>query len=88
MGFPSLVALRSLIRLPCTHLISRSQGPSYQSGTFAIYDLWQKDSAGAWGQNVGTYTGSMPSVQIGAHQVRVWKAVPVSTSSKRGFDEL
>ncbi|KAI0651653.1 alpha-galactosidase [Trametes meyenii] len=60
------------------------QGPSYQSGTFTLYDLWQKDlSTGAWGLNLGEFKGSVPSVQVGSHQTKVWKAVPVSTSQRR-----
>ncbi|TFY59512.1 hypothetical protein EVJ58_g5725 [Rhodofomes roseus] len=66
------------------------QGASYQAGTYEIYDLWQKDDAGAWGASVGTYTGSIPNVQIGAHQVKVWKAVPTSSdsASRRDLSEL
>ncbi|KAJ3013209.1 hypothetical protein NUW54_g1655 [Trametes sanguinea] len=65
------------------------QGASYQSGTFTLYDLWQKDpSSGAWGLNLGEFTGSVPNVQIGTHQTKVWKAVPVSTSQKRDRAEL
>ncbi|PCH33471.1 glycoside hydrolase family 27 protein [Wolfiporia cocos MD-104 SS10] len=64
------------------------QGPSYQTGTYAIYDLWQRDSSGAWGKNIGTYTGAIPNVEIGLHQVRIWKAVPATTTSKRDTAEL
>ncbi|KAH9835737.1 glycoside hydrolase superfamily [Rhodofomes roseus] len=64
------------------------QGPSYQAGTYEIYDLWQKDDAGAWGASVGTYTGSIPDVQIGTHQVKVWKAEPTSSVSRRDLSEL
>ncbi|OSD06021.1 glycoside hydrolase family 27 protein [Trametes coccinea BRFM310] len=65
------------------------QGASYQSGTFTLYDLWQKDpSSGAWGLNLGDFTGSVPNVQIGTHQTKVWKAIPVSTSQKRDRAEL
>lgn len=64
------------------------QGPSYQAGTYDVYDLWQKDGAGKWGAGVGTFSGSIPSVQIGAHQVKVWKAVPASGASKRDLSEL
>ncbi|KAI8995307.1 alpha-galactosidase [Trametes punicea] len=65
------------------------QGTSYQSGTFTLYDLWQKDpSTGAWGLNLGEFTGGVPNVQIGTHQTKVWKAVPVSTSRKRDRADL
>ncbi|CCM02216.1 uncharacterized protein FIBRA_04296 [Fibroporia radiculosa] len=64
------------------------QGPSYQTGTYVIYDLWQKDSAGAWGKDIGTYTAAIPDVEIGMHQVRIWKAVPASTNSRRDLAEL
>lgn len=64
------------------------EGPTYQTGTYAIYDLWQKDSTGAWGKDIGTYTGSIPNVEIGTHQVRIYKAVPATTSTKRDVGEL
>ncbi|KAH9937505.1 glycoside hydrolase superfamily [Fomitopsis serialis] len=64
------------------------QGPSYQAGTYEIYDLWQKDEANAWGASVGMYTGSIPDVQIGTHQVKVWKAVPAGSASRRDLAEL
>ncbi|KAH9947978.1 glycoside hydrolase superfamily [Amylocystis lapponica] len=59
------------------------QGPTYQTGTFTFHDLWQKNSTGAWGLEIGTFTGSMPSVEIGPHQVRVWRIVPASGSASR-----
>ncbi|GBE78170.1 Alpha-galactosidase [Sparassis crispa] len=59
------------------------QGAAYQAGTYEIYDLWQKDSAGKWGKDIGAFTNSIPSVEIGMHQVRIWKAVPVSSSATR-----
>ncbi|KAI0374369.1 alpha-galactosidase [Pilatotrama ljubarskyi] len=63
------------------------QGPSYQSGTFTLYDLWQKDpSTGKWGLNLGEFSGGMPAVQVGTHQTKVWKAVPVSTGANRRRD--
>ncbi|EED81247.1 candidate alpha-galactosidase from glycoside hydrolase family GH27 [Postia placenta Mad-698-R] len=64
------------------------QGPSYQTGTFTIYDLWQKNDTGAWGNDIGTFTGSIPQVEIGTHQVRIWKAVPASTATKRDRMDL
>ncbi|KAH9853207.1 alpha-galactosidase [Lenzites betulinus] len=59
------------------------QGSAYQSGTYTLYDLWQKDDAGKWGKSLGDFTGSVPDVQVGTHQTKVWKAVPVSTSGRR-----
>lgn len=54
-----------------------------------MYDLWQKDESGSWGKNEGIVQGAIRNVNIGAHQVKVWKAVPLSTaSSKRAVAEL
>ena len=64
------------------------QGASYQAGTYDVYDLWEKDAAGQWGASAGTFSGAIPDVQIGAHQVKVWKAVPASSASKRDLSEL
>ena len=65
------------------------QGASYQSATFTLYDLWQKDpSLGAWGLNLGEFSGGVPNVQIGTHQTKVWKAVPASNSKRRDKAEL
>ncbi|KAI0662631.1 alpha-galactosidase [Cubamyces menziesii] len=65
------------------------QGASYQSATFTLYDLWQKDpSSGAWGLNLGEFSSGVPNVQIGTHQTKVWKAVPASNSKRRDRAEL
>ena len=65
------------------------QGSSYQSGTFTLYDLWQKDpSTGAWGLNLGDFSGAVPDVQIGTHQTKVWKAIPASSSMRRDYADL
>ncbi|OCH96617.1 glycoside hydrolase [Obba rivulosa] len=64
------------------------QGAAYQSGTFTLYDLWQKDGQGNWGKEVGTYTAKIPSVHIGSHQVKIWKATLPSGSSKRNVADL
>ncbi|EIM81948.1 alpha-galactosidase [Stereum hirsutum FP-91666 SS1] len=62
------------------------QGSSAQTASWTLYDLWQKDSTGAWGLNTGTMQGSIPNVNIGAHQTKVWKAVQASgsTTKRRG----
>ena len=64
------------------------QGSSYQAGTYDIYDLWQTDAAGKWGASVGTFSGSIPDVQVGTHQVKVWKAIPTSGVTRRDLSEL
>lgn len=66
------------------------QGAGYQAGTFAIYDLWQKDANGNWGESLGDLTTSIPDVTVGPYQTKVWKAVHVSSPStaRRSIDEL
>ncbi|PSR71320.1 hypothetical protein PHLCEN_2v12834 [Hermanssonia centrifuga] len=65
------------------------QGAAYQTQSYTIYDLWQKNKDGEWGENVGIVQGSLRSVKIGAHATKVWKAVPVpSSNGKRTTDEL
>jgi len=64
------------------------QGAAYQSGTFTLYDLWQKDDLGNWGKEVGTYTAKIPNVRIGSHQVKIWKATLPASSSKRDTADL
>lgn len=60
------------------------QGKVYQQQSYTLSDLWQKDDQGNWGKDIGVFQGSIPQVQIGAHQTKVWVAVPVpATSSKR-----
>lgn len=59
------------------------QGAAFAAGTFTLYDLWQKDDAGAWGKSLGDFSGSVPSVEVGTHQTKVWKAVPKSTNARR-----
>ncbi|KAH9921933.1 glycoside hydrolase [Epithele typhae] len=66
--------------------IFTDQGAAFGSGTFTMYDLWQKDADGAWGAKVADVSGSM-SVDVVTHGVRVFKAVPVS-SSRRAAGEL
>ncbi|OJT12590.1 Alpha-galactosidase [Trametes pubescens] len=59
------------------------QGAAFAAGTFTLYDLWQKDDAGAWGKSLGDFSGSVPGVEVGTHQTKVWKAVPKSTNARR-----
>ncbi|KAL1952162.1 hypothetical protein VTO73DRAFT_1311 [Trametes versicolor] len=59
------------------------QGAAFAAGTFTLYDLWQKDDAGAWGKSLGDFSGGVPSVEVGTHQTKVWKAVPKSTNARR-----
>ncbi|CAL1696554.1 unnamed protein product [Somion occarium] len=63
------------------------QGKAYQQQPYQLSDLWQKDSTGNWGKSVGTVQGSIRNVRIGAHQTKVWLAVP-APSSKRALGEL
>jgi len=66
-----------------------NQGQSYQAGTYTVFDLWQKNSVGSWGFDIGTFTGSIPSVEIGPHQVRVWRIIQSSsTTTSRDISEL
>ena len=53
------------------------QGSSFGSGTFTLYDLWQKDSSGKWGAKVGDFKGTV-SVAVNTHATRVYRAVYVS----------
>ncbi|RPD81798.1 glycoside hydrolase [Lentinus tigrinus ALCF2SS1-7] len=62
------------------------QGKSFGSGTFTLFDLWQKDDSGKWGKNIGDFQGSV-SVTVGSHQTKVYRATPAS-SSKRALEEL
>ena len=62
------------------------QGTSFAAGTFTMYDLWQKDADGNWGASVGDVSGST-SVDVVAHGVRVFKAIPTS-NSRRAMGEL
>ncbi|KDQ49597.1 glycoside hydrolase family 27 protein [Jaapia argillacea MUCL 33604] len=65
------------------------EGPAYQTGTYTLYDLWQKSASGAWGLTVGEATGSLPGVVVGPHSTKVWKAVPVSAGmARRSAEEL
>lgn len=58
------------------------QGRSFGSGTFTLYDLWQKDADGKWGLSIGDHSGSV-SVDVASHQTKVYKAIPVSSASKK-----
>ncbi|TCD67535.1 hypothetical protein EIP91_012289 [Steccherinum ochraceum] len=58
------------------------QGKAYQQMSWQLSDLWQKDSQGKWGKNIGTFQGSM-KVTIGTHQTKVWRAVPAPSNSTR-----
>ncbi|TBU34247.1 glycoside hydrolase [Dichomitus squalens] len=57
------------------------QGRYFGSGTFTLYDLWQKDPSGKWGAPVGNAQGTY-SVSVDTHATRVFKVVP-APSSKR-----
>ncbi|KAI0757206.1 glycoside hydrolase [Daedaleopsis nitida] len=64
------------------------QGRSFGSGTFTLYDLWQKDADGKWGLSIGDHSGSV-SVDVASHQTKVYKAIPVSSASQtRAANEL
>lgn len=62
------------------------QGTSFGSGTFTLFDLWQKDDNGNWGRNIGDFQGSVP-VTVGPHQTKVYRATPAS-NSRRALEEL
>ena len=53
------------------------QGRQFGSGTFTLFDLWQKDSAGRWGKSLGEFSGSV-TVELARHQTKVYRATPVS----------
>ncbi|KAF8583619.1 glycoside hydrolase family 27 protein [Ramaria rubella] len=59
------------------------EGPAAQSAPWALTDLWQKDSKGAWGKSIGTVQGKISGVKIGPHQTKVWKAAAVSGTARR-----
>lgn len=62
------------------------QGKQFGSGTFTLYDLWQKDDNGQWGKSIGNFQGQV-TVDLATHQTKVYRAIPVS-NSKRAADEL
>ena len=49
-----------------------------REGTYRFFDLWQKDSDGKWGKDVGTYTINGPKVTIASHLTKVWKVIPAN----------
>jgi alpha-galactosidase len=54
-----------------------------QTQAYTAFDPWQKDDSGNWGKGLGTVQGSLRNVSIGAHQTKVWKVIPQSTTTKR-----
>lgn len=53
--------------------------------TYVVYDLWEKDEEGKWGQSLGAMSEGVRGVPIATHQTKVWKLVPVSQPlRKRG----
>ncbi|KAI0762790.1 alpha-galactosidase [Fomes fomentarius] len=62
------------------------QGKQFGSGTFTLYDLWQKDENDQWGKGIGNFQGQV-TVDLATHQTKVYRAIPVS-NSKRAADEL
>ncbi|EIN04737.1 alpha-galactosidase [Punctularia strigosozonata HHB-11173 SS5] len=63
------------------------QGSVAGSEPWEFFDLWQKDDAGTWGKSIGTVQGSL-EVDIGPHSVKVWRAIPQSSATKRFVEEL
>jgi len=59
------------------------QGSVAAAEPWSIFDLWQKDSSGRWGQPQGTVQGKIPGVHVGPHQTRVWRVQPPSSGAKR-----
>jgi alpha-galactosidase len=59
-----------------------------QQATWQFYDLWAKDAQGKWGKSLGTFTKTVPGVQVRPHAVRVWKAVMKQTKMKRDASEM
>ena len=57
----------------------------WRDTTYTVYDLWEKDEKGEWGQNLGTMSGSIQGVAVASHLTKVWKLVPSSQQlRKRG----
>ena len=67
--------LRGLVGFALTRLF---KGKQWREATYTVYDLWEKDQNGEWGENLGVVSGSMRGVVISSHQTKVWKFVPVS----------
>jgi alpha-galactosidase len=63
-------------------------GQAAQQASWELYDLWAKTPQGEWGKSMGTFTKSVQGIKVGAHSVRVWKAVIGQTKSKRDKAEM
>jgi hypothetical protein len=68
---------------------ARLQGKAAQQATWQFFDLWEKDSQGAWGASSKTVRGALANVPVRTHAVRVWRAVQAKASgSARLVQEL
>jgi alpha-galactosidase len=63
-------------------------GHAAQQASWELYDLWAKDAHGKWGKSAGTFTKSVPNVNVGVHGVKVWKAVMKTVKAKRDVSEM
>ncbi|GJJ08130.1 hypothetical protein Clacol_002338 [Clathrus columnatus] len=58
------------------------KGRDTQTGSFEVLDLWEKNSEGKWGKSLGIMKNQMSRVKVKKHGVRVWRFVPVYSSSQ------
>jgi len=66
-------------------LIRSLENKEWREATYTVYDLWEKDETGEWGQSLGEMSGGIQGVVVASHQTKVWKFVPVSQQlRKRG----
>jgi len=65
--------------------VFRDMGEYWWGAPYTVYDLWEKDGEGKWGQGLGVMSEGIRGAIVAAHQTKVWKLVPVSQSlRKRG----
>jgi hypothetical protein len=88
---PTFSSTRHVLRSlsPIALSDARLQGKAAQQATWQFFDLWEKDSQGAWGASAKTVRGAIADVPVRTHAVRVWRAVQAKTSvSARLVQEL
>jgi len=56
--------------------VFRDQNKKLREATYTVYDLWEKDEKGEWGQSLGTMSGGIQGVTVASHLTKVWKLVP------------
>jgi len=62
-----------------------------KTGKYRLYDLWQRSTteAAAWGKDIGTFRGEVPSVSLPSHSCLIYLAVPHDNGLwRKNYDEF